>query len=93
MITCEYKEKCINIMNEKKCKTCTNNTTRNYIEDYYTQANDKPFPKQRPYIEPYCGPAEQTEGYKCPICGNHTNPYQLFRGTCCRHCGYQMFGE
>lgn len=87
--------KCIYLNNCKtrkemhgKCKQCANNRMRNYIEDHFKQANDNPIPEQNPIVT-YNGPAEQTMGYKCPVCGGYTNPYVMEKKLCgC--CGFEL---
>ena len=52
------------------------------------EAKDNPIPEVNPKLT-YSGPAEQTAGYKCPVCGEFTNPYQVREG-CCSHCGFKL---
>lgn len=75
--------------NTIRCRTCALNRKRNFVNDFYTKAADNPIPETCPPMS-YSGPAEQTKGYKCPVCGNYTNPYQLVDGNCCSHCGYRF---
>lgn len=88
MIKCEFLSECAN-MNTDKCRKCEHNVRRNYVEDFFKEAKDRKIPKQCSKLT-YKGPAEQTAGYCCPVCGNYTNPYQLVDGNCCRHCGYRL---
>jgi hypothetical protein len=57
-------------------------------EDLYKKAEDNPIPDKCPRLH-YDGPAEQTAGYKCPVCGHFTNPYHL-RDNRCGGCGYLL---
>ena len=57
-------------------------------EDLYEKANDNPIPDECPKLT-YSGPAEQTLGYKCPVCGEYTNPYALTDKRC-SGCGYLL---
>lgn len=87
-VKCHYLNKCYSA-GTKKCKDCKHNERRNYVVDYYEKAKDKQMPDQCPKLT-YDGPAEQTAGYRCPVCGGFTNPYQLAPGNCCSHCGYRL---
>ncbi len=87
MVKCVYQQECSSY--KKQCERCLHNHMRNYINDYFNKAEDNPIPEKCPKLS-YNGPAEQTEGYKCPVCGCHTNPYQLVDGNCCFHCGYRL---
>lgn len=73
-----------------KCSGCKNNRLRNKEESFYEEAKDNPIPKKCPHLT-YSGPAEQTAGYKCPVCGSFTNPYALDKKDprCCG-CGYKL---
>lgn len=87
---CHYANDCSTRRSSpSRCATCENNTKRNFEEDHYKQANDNPIPAQCPRLT-YSGPAEQTKGYQCPVCGGFTNPYQLKEGNSCEHCGYRL---
>jgi hypothetical protein len=57
-------------------------------EDLYVKAEDKPIPDECPKLT-FSGPAEQTAGYKCPVCGSYTNPYAM-RDNRCGECGYLL---
>lgn len=87
-IVCQYRNVCASANNKKKCAECTNNKRRNFVKDYFQKANDKPMPETCPPLF-YSGPAEQTEGYECPVCGGFTNPYQV-QNSLCKHCGYKL---
>lgn len=73
------------------CYTCSNNTKRNKKPDYYEAATDAPIPKECPKLY-YDGPVEQTAGYKCPVCGGYTDPYDMgsSKDNSCIHCGYEL---
>jgi len=71
------------------CNSCANNRARNIEEDFYKKANDNPIPEECPRLT-YSGPAEQTMGYKCPVCGDYTNPYHLGKEKRCSGCGYKL---
>lgn len=88
MVECIYLQKCKSFNNEDICKMCKNNKKRNYQEDYFEKANDNMIPDECPVLD-YAGPAECTNGYKCPVCGGFTNPYALHGGLC-SHCGYKL---
>ena len=91
MIECVYlkNDKCKTGKRENfKCRVCVNNTKRHYIEDYFEKANDNPIPDKCPVLT-YSGPIEQTAGYKCPVCGKYTKPYQL-KDNVCASCGYLL---
>lgn len=84
---CKFENECRSRkINKHKCETCENNTMRNYEVDFYSAANDNEIPEKCPELT-YDGPAEQTAGYKCPVCEEYTNPYQLVNNRC-KHCGY-----
>lgn len=88
MIKCYYLNDCTS-SRSSKCKTCKNNRMRNYIEDHYEKCEDLPKPEKCPKLS-YSGPAEQTAGYKCPVCGGFTNPYHLDKENLCSNCGYKL---
>ena len=88
-VKCSYIVRCKYKGSSTACKTCVHNTERNKIEDYYEKANDNPIPDKCPKLT-YSGPAEQTAGYKCPVCGEHTNPYMLREDHLCPYCGYEL---
>lgn len=87
-VECKYITEC-EYTRTDKCKICANNTKRNYVESHFVKANDKPIPKENPRVS-YSGPAEQTAGYKCPVCGGYTNPYQLNSEKLCVNCGFRL---
>ena len=87
-VECSYKERCKYRGASTICKTCKNNRKRNMEEDLYVKAEDNPIPEKCPRLS-YNGPAEQTSGYKCPVCGGFTNPYHI-RDKRCGHCGYLL---
>lgn len=88
IVKCKYSFECASY-NTNKCQKCTNNRMRNYVKDHFENANDKPVPENCQPLH-YTGPAEQTAGYCCPVCGGFTNPYQLEDKNCCSHCGYRL---
>lgn len=71
-----------------RCKKCANNHLRNKEIDYFEEANDNPIPNPNPRVS-YSGPAEQTAGYKCPVCGQFTSPYHI-KDSRCSSCGFKM---
>ena len=86
---CYYADNCMTRrVNPSKCISCDNNTKRNYEEDHYKKTQDNPIPEKCPRLT-YSGPAEQTAGYRCPVCNGFTNPYEM-RNSLCRHCGYKL---
>lgn len=87
-IKCSYHDRCHSKNDSKKCAKCTHNTMRNFIEDFFEEANDNPMPEKCPRLT-YSGPAEQTAGYKCPVCGHYTNPYVMTKNLC-GGCGYRL---
>lgn len=89
LVECKYLSECKTRKElPNKCKRCKNNRKRNYIVDHFEEANDNPIPEVNPQVS-YNGPAEQTSGYKCPVCSEYTNPYQL-RDKLCKHCGFEL---
>ena len=89
MIECRYLNECqTGLKDRSKCKKCANNHKRNYIEDLFVEAKDNPIPEKCPRLT-YDGPAEQTAGFKCPVCGEYTNPYAM-RNKLCNGCGYKL---
>lgn len=93
MITMEIRCAYINICKSAKgkvnrCYKCKHNTLRNKVYDFFEEANDNPIPDECPLLH-YSGPAEQTPGYKCPVCGEYTNPYHLCDDLC-SSCGYKL---
>lgn len=87
-IECQCLTVCSRKMSEA-CKVCRHNTLRNKEIDYFENANDNPIPEKCPPLT-YSGPAEQTAGYQCPVCGHYTNPYALGSERRCRGCGYKL---
>lgn len=87
-VECYYKDRCKHRGKSTACETCENNHLRNMEQDLYKKANDNPIPDECPRLH-YDGPAEQTAGYKCPVCGYHTNPYSM-RDKRCNGCGYLL---
>lgn len=71
------------------CKKCVNNKLRNKEVNYFEEAHDNPIPYPNPRVS-YSGPAEQTAGYKCPVCGDYTNPYHLNKENRCNGCGFKL---
>ena len=71
------------------CYMCAHNTLRNRLIDCFQEAHDNPIPKECPKLT-YSGLAEQTDGYKCPVCGHCTNPYRLGEEQLCEGCGYKL---
>lgn len=91
LIICEHLIGCCRSKNgagSTSCFTCANNRARNREVDYYVEAKDNPIPAECPKLH-YDGPAEQTAGYKCPVCGKFTNPY-LMEDCRCSSCGYKL---
>lgn len=86
-IHCTYLTVCVHRMTTK-CNVCKNNRLRNKEVDYFVAANDNPIPDKCPRLS-YDGPAEQTAGYKCPVCGDFTNPYAMWDNRC-GGCGYKL---
>lgn len=70
------------------CKKCVNNKLRNREVNYFEEAHDNPIPYPNPPVS-FDGPAEQTRGYKCPVCGQFTNPYAM-RDERCGSCGFKL---
>jgi DNA-directed RNA polymerase subunit RPC12/RpoP len=87
LLNCIYYNRCSK-KGSRLCGTCKNNTVRNKEEDFYEKAEDKPIPEKCPKLS-YDGPAEQTSGYKCPVCESFTNPYAM-RDNRCSGCGYKL---
>jgi hypothetical protein len=86
-VACVYFTECSS-KSATRCKKCKNNTLRNMEIDCFVEANDKPIPEKCPRLT-YSGPAEQTRGYKCPVCGGFTDPYAM-RDNRCGECGYKL---
>lgn len=89
MIECDHLNVCASAKDKNKCKKCACNTMRNYVEDFFVEAKDNPIPEYCPKLT-YSGPAEQTAGYECPVCGGFSNPYALHGKSLCLHCGYKL---
>lgn len=86
-VSCSYYDKCHG-RSVTNCKKCKNNHMRNKEINYFELANDNPIPNPNPKVT-YSGPAEQTAGYKCPVCGEFTNPYAM-RDSRCGSCGFKL---
>ena len=87
-IECTNYDRCAS-KNTTKCKWCKFNKLRNKQVDYFVEAKDNPIPEKCPKIS-YDGPAEQTKGYKCPVCGEFSNPYHIGKDKLCLWCGYEL---
>lgn len=89
MIKCSHILRCM-YAKSYKCSSCKNNRLRNKEESFYEEAKDNPIPEKCPHLS-YSGPAEQTRGYECPVCGEFTNPYFIDKDDprCCG-CGYKF---
>lgn len=87
-VQCYYVARCKYRGKSSMCGTCKNNRARHREEDLYEEAEDKPIPEECPKLT-YSGPAEHTAGYKCPVCGEYTNPYAM-RENRCGGCGYLL---
>ena len=87
LVNCDLRFDCTDAF--KKCDKCKNNRARNERRSFFVEANDNPKPKDNPKLT-YTGPAEQTEGYKCPVCNEYTNPYQLREDHKCSYCGWTL---
>lgn len=86
-VTCYWYKECAD-KSATNCKKCKNNRIRNQELHYFEEANDNPIPDVNPRVT-YSGPAEQTAGYKCPVCGGFTNPYAM-REQRCGECGFKL---
>lgn len=86
-VQCSYYNECAG-RSSTNCKKCKNNHMRNKEINYFEAAKDNPIPNPNPRVT-YSGPAEQTAGYKCPVCGTHTNPYAM-RDNRCEGCGFKL---
>lgn len=87
LVDCAYFNECASKI-PTKCRRCKNNKIRNMERDYFVEAKDNPIPDECPRLT-YSGPAEQTAGYKCPVCGHYTNPYAI-KDSRCGGCGYKL---
>ena len=87
-VYCSYLKECAG-RSATNCKKCKNNRLRNKEVNYFEEAHDNPIPEVNPKVT-YTGPAEHTAGYKCPVCGGHTNPYALDKDNRCEHCGFKL---
>ena len=87
-IKCSYNKICSKA-GSSDCFICKNNQFRNRLIDCFEEAHDNPIPKQCPKLT-YSGFAEETDGYECPVCGHHTNPYRLNEDNLCEGCGYKL---
>ena len=89
LIKCSYIHECSTLdEHPAKCYKCKNNVYRNLKQDFFVEATDNPIPDKCPRLT-YTGPAEQTAGYKCPVCGEYTNPYHV-KDNLCGGCGYKL---
>lgn len=88
LVACYYWERCMH-KKTSKCAKCKNNHNRNKERSFFIEANDNPIPDECPHLT-YSGSAEQTAGYKCPVCGEFTNPYHLDKDNRCSGCGYKL---
>ena len=86
-VRCTYFNECSG-KSSTNCKKCKNNHIRNKEVNYFEAANDNPIPYPNPRVT-YSGPAEQTAGYKCPVCEEYTNPYTMDDGRC-GSCGFKL---
>lgn len=87
LVDCAYLKECAS-KSTTNCRRCKNNKIRNMERDYFEEANDNPIPDKCPKLT-YSGPAEQTAGFKCPVCGHYTNPYSM-KDNRCGGCGYKL---
>ena len=88
-ISCRYYNECAG-KSVANCKKCVNNHLRNKEINYFEAAIDNQIPDPNPRVT-YYGPAEQTAGYKCPVCGEHTSPYSIKREEPrCTSCGFKL---
>ena len=88
-IKCYFTDRCMYRGKSTMCLSCKNNKLRHKEEDLYEKANDNPIPEKCPRLT-FSGPAEQTQGYECPVCGEYTNPYALGKENRCLGCGYKL---
>lgn len=86
-VSCHYYNECAG-KSASRCKKCKNNSVRNKELDYFEEAHDNPRPEVNPKVS-FTGPAEHTAGYKCPMCGEHTNPYAM-KDSRCGGCGFKL---
>ena len=86
-VDCRYHKECAG-KSSTNCKKCKNNHLRNKEINYFEEAHDNPIPDVNPRVT-YSGPAEQTAGYKCPVCGEFTSPYHI-RDNRCGGCGFKL---
>lgn len=87
LVDCHYYKECSG-RSSTNCKKCVNNHMRNKEVNYFEEAHDNPIPDPNPRVT-YSGPAEQTAGYECPVCGVYTNPYAM-RDSRCEGCGFKL---
>lgn len=89
---CVHENECyMRKQDPEKCGRCRFNSKRNFMKNYFMEADDDPIPDKHIPAKGYDGPAEQTKGYECPICHGYTNPYELTSNKTCRECGYPLF--
>lgn len=86
-VSCYHYDECAG-RSITNCKKCKNNRLRNKEINYFEEAQDNPIPNPNPRVT-YSGPAEQTAGYKCPVCGQYTSPYSM-RDSRCEDCGFKL---
>jgi hypothetical protein len=86
-VSCYYYKECCG-KSTATCKKCVNNRLRNKEINYFEEAHDNPIPDPNPRVT-YTGPAEQTAGYKCPVCGEFTSPYHI-KDSRCGSCGFKL---
>lgn len=86
-IQCHYFNECCG-KSVTICRKCKHNKLRNKEVNFFEAANDNPIPKENPKVT-FIGPAEQTAGYKCPVCGGFTNPY-VIKDRRCGECGFKL---
>lgn len=86
-VDCSYYDECAG-KSVSNCKKCKNNRLRNKEINYFEAASDNPFPNPNPRVT-YSGPVEHTAGYKCPVCGEYTDPYSI-KDSRCSSCGFKM---
>lgn len=86
-VSCRHYNECAG-RSTSNCRKCKNNYIRNQEINFFEEANDNPIPDVNPRVT-YSGPAEQTAGYKCPVCGEFTSPYSI-RDSRCGSCGFKL---
>lgn len=86
-VKCQYIQECGD-RDTTNCRVCVNNHLRNMEINYFERAYDNPRPEVNPKVT-FSGPAEQTAGYQCPVCGGFTSPY-VIKENRCDHCGFKL---